>query len=207
MPFHIFFRILILGLAIRGTAYAMPCIVMAKSKLASIQVGHETFRLVADSEQATLRLRQCQGMEVLSGQISVTAKHPSGDWRTLQLNNKERLTDERIAALKADRGGVLAVLDAMFHGDSYSKYGLSRSDEPSVPGKSRFPEVEIRLRDDARADEIRTLLLDVRGEITGGPGQLGIYRVALPEGNVTEAVKTLRASRIVESVIEAEKKP
>ena len=78
--------------------------------------------------------------------------------------------------------------------EEYARYRSA-----AAPAK-RVPEVEIRLRDDARAKDVRALLLEIRGEIAGGPSQLGIYRIALPEGNVSAAVATLRAANIVEWV-------
>jgi hypothetical protein len=69
----------------------------------------------------------------------------------------------------------------------------------------KIPALEVRFREQASEKDIRALLLDVRGEFVGGPGQLGIYRIGLAEGNVEEAERILRASPLVESVQVPEK--
>jgi hypothetical protein len=64
----------------------------------------------------------------------------------------------------------------------------------------KVPSLEVRFREHATEKDIRALLLDIRGEFVGGPGQLGIYRIGLAEGNLEEATRILRASLLVESV-------
>ena len=69
----------------------------------------------------------------------------------------------------------------------------------------KVPALEVRFREQASEKDIRALLLDIRGEFIGGPGQLGIYRIGLAEGNLEEAARILRASPLVESVQVPEK--
>lgn len=77
------------------------------------------------------------------------------------------------------------------------EYAETRSQSPAT---QRLPEVQVTFVASTTEAEMRTLINQIRGELTGGPGTLGVYRIALPEGNVTEAIKILRASAKVESV-------
>jgi len=66
----------------------------------------------------------------------------------------------------------------------------------SDPGAPLGPAVRLRVMFSPKATErqIRGLLLDVRGEITGGPSRVGVYTVTVPAGGaVREVLARLRS--------------
>lgn len=67
-------------------------------------------------------------------------------------------------------------------------------------GTQQYPEVLVVFSPDATEREMRELIGAVRGELAGGPGTLGVYRIALPDGNLTDSLQILRASGKVKSV-------
>ncbi|MFN3298412.1 hypothetical protein [Caldimonas sp.] len=60
--------------------------------------------------------------------------------------------------------------------------------------------LQVVFRDEAMSAQIRAALEQVGGEVVGGPGRLGVWRVAVPAGQSAAAKQTLRANAIVESV-------
>ena len=62
------------------------------------------------------------------------------------------------------------------------------------------PLLKINFKADAKEADIRLLLIEVRGSLAGGPGQLGDYFVRVPAGHVDEAAARLKTSAIVEAV-------
>ena len=64
---------------------------------------------------------------------------------------------------------------------------------------ARRPAIEVSFTSDAKESDIRALIVEMRGELAGGPGQLGVYRIALPEGNVSEALALAKISPFVAS--------
>lgn len=71
----------------------------------------------------------------------------------------------------------------------------------SAPAVAPVPQVSLRVvfNRQATEEEIRRLLLSVRGEITGGPSPFGVYTVAVPAGDpLTEVLAHLRRAPAVE---------
>lgn len=60
--------------------------------------------------------------------------------------------------------------------------------------------LQVVFRDEATSAQIRAALEQVSGEVVGGPGRLGVWRVAVPAGLSAAAKQKLRANAIVESV-------
>lgn len=62
------------------------------------------------------------------------------------------------------------------------------------------PMVKLNFAPDAKEAEIRLLLMSVRGELAGGPGQLGDYYVVVPAGKEAAIAEQLKGNKIVQSV-------
>lgn len=62
------------------------------------------------------------------------------------------------------------------------------------------PVLQITFRPSATEEEIRLLLVKIRGSLVGGPGQLGNYIVKVPDERLDEAQKKVMSSPIIESV-------
>lgn len=62
------------------------------------------------------------------------------------------------------------------------------------------PMLKLNFAPDAKESEIRLLLMSVRGELAGGPGQLGDYYVTVPAGKEAAIAKQLEGHPIVQSV-------
>jgi hypothetical protein len=62
------------------------------------------------------------------------------------------------------------------------------------------PVLQITFKPSATEEEIRLLLVKIRGTLVGGPGQLGNYIVKVPDEKVEEAQKQVMSSPIIESV-------
>jgi hypothetical protein len=54
-------------------------------------------------------------------------------------------------------------------------------------------------KDKATAKQIQQLLSSVQAQVTGGPGAIGIWEVAVPKDKLNDAMKILGSSKIVES--------
>jgi anti-sigma-K factor RskA len=62
------------------------------------------------------------------------------------------------------------------------------------------PYLKVNFKADAREADIRLLLVEVRGSLAGGPGQLGDYYLRVPETRFDESERKLKQSGIVEQV-------
>jgi anti-sigma-K factor RskA len=62
------------------------------------------------------------------------------------------------------------------------------------------PYLKVNFKADAREADIRLLLVEVRGSLAGGPGQLGDYYLRVPESRFDESERKLKQSSIVEQV-------
>jgi hypothetical protein len=75
-------------------------------------------------------------------------------------------------------------------------------------GRSVGPELDVVLRDDVAAAQVRDALASLDAEIVGGPTPLGRYRVRLPAGaDAANAARTLRAEGTGIAVIVVEPTP
>lgn len=61
------------------------------------------------------------------------------------------------------------------------------------------PMLKISFAPDAKESDIRMLVMQVRGELAGGPGQLGDYYLRVPAGSEAEALKRVQAAPIVQA--------
>jgi len=61
------------------------------------------------------------------------------------------------------------------------------------------PMLKISFAPDAKEADIRLLMVQVRGELAGGPGQLGDYYLRVPAGSEAEALKRMQAAPIVQA--------
>ena len=61
------------------------------------------------------------------------------------------------------------------------------------------PMLKISFAPDARASDIRMLVVQVGGELAGGPGQLGEYYLRVPAGSEAAALARVQAAPIVQA--------
>jgi hypothetical protein len=61
------------------------------------------------------------------------------------------------------------------------------------------PMLKINFAPDAKESEIRLLLAQIRGELAGGPGQLGDYYLRVPAGSEAAALAKVQAAPIVQA--------
>ncbi len=54
-------------------------------------------------------------------------------------------------------------------------------------------------KDKASAKQIQQLLSSVQAQVTGGPGAIGVWEVAVPKDKLDDAMKILSNSKIIES--------
>jgi hypothetical protein len=59
--------------------------------------------------------------------------------------------------------------------------------------------LKISFAPDAKETDIRMLVMQVRGELAGGPGQLGDYYLRVPAGSEADALKRVQAAPIVQA--------
>ncbi len=98
------------------------------------------------------------------------------------------------ATVMVVQGGVIGFLLQPGPGDEAALY------RSAGPAAERQGQIEVSFRPEAPEAEIRRLLIDIGGEIVGGPGQLGYYRIHLKDGDVARAMDKLKASPVVDSV-------
>lgn len=67
------------------------------------------------------------------------------------------------------------------------------------PQAVEVPHLRLNFKPEARESDIRMLLIELKGEIVAGPGQLGDYYVRVP-GATDDAIAKARASTVVEAV-------
>ena len=61
------------------------------------------------------------------------------------------------------------------------------------------PMLKINFAPDAKETDIRMLVVQVRGELAGGPGQLGDYYLRVPAGSEAAALAKVQAAPIVQA--------
>lgn len=123
-------------------------------------------------------------VEMLPRRAPAEAKAPAGGLFA-------RLLRSRIGLVVAS---VLTIAGAMLPFVLVEQAAVVRS----AGGPQRqLPEIEVSFKSGASETDVRALVLSVRGELTGSPGQLGVYRIALPEGNLSEALALAKNSPVV----------
>lgn len=77
-----------------------------------------------------------------------------------------------------------------------------QSEWRSVGGATQYsgPVLQITFKPSTTEEDMRLLLVKIRGTVLGGPGQLGHYFVKVPEGSLNEAQQQVQGSPIIESV-------
>ena len=90
------------------------------------------------------------------------------------------------------QGGVIVNLLGQAHesADEIRAMRASRVEEG--------PMLKISFAPDAKEADIRILIAQVRGELAGGPGQLGDYYLRVPAGTEAQALKRVQAAAIVQ---------
>ena len=96
-------------------------------------------------------------------------------------------------ALVAVQGGV--ILNLM---------GQARDDADQIRALNAVrveegPMLKISFAPDAREADIRLLMVQVQGELAGGPGQLGDYYLRVPAGSEAQALAKVQAAPIVQA--------
>lgn len=96
-------------------------------------------------------------------------------------------------AIMAVQGGVILQLLGETHDNAEEIRALNakRVDEG--------PMLKISFAPDARETDIRMLVIQLRGELAGGPGQLGDYYLRVPAGSEAQALKQVQAAPIVQA--------
>ncbi len=96
-------------------------------------------------------------------------------------------------AVMAVQGGVIVALlgDARDSADEIRALHSVRVDEG--------PMLKISFAPDAKETDIRMLMVQIHGELAGGPGQLGDYYLRVPAGSETAALAQVQAAPIVQA--------
>jgi hypothetical protein len=96
-------------------------------------------------------------------------------------------------AIMAVQGGVILQLLGETHdnADEIRALNAKRVEEG--------PMLKISFAPDAKEADIRLLMVQVRGELAGGPGQLGDYYLRVPAGSEAQALKQVQAAPIVQA--------
>ena len=96
-------------------------------------------------------------------------------------------------AIMAVQGGVILQLLGETHenADEIRALNAKRVDEG--------PMLKISFSPDARETDIRLLVMQVHGELAGGPGQLGDYYLRVPAGSEAQALKQVQSAPIVQA--------
>jgi hypothetical protein len=96
-------------------------------------------------------------------------------------------------AIVAVQGGVILTMmgEARDNADEIRAMHAIRVDDGPV--------LKISFSPDAKESDIRLLVVQVRGELAGGPGQLGDYYLRVPAGSETAALASVKAAPIVQA--------
>jgi hypothetical protein len=94
--------------------------------------------------------------------------------------------------------GVIGLLLSHRTAPVFSNQVLWRSVGQQSPYQG--PVLQITFKSSATEEEIRLLMVKIRGSFLGGPGQLGNYLVIVPMSSIEVAQKQVMNSTIIESV-------
>jgi hypothetical protein len=133
--------------------------------------------------------------------------------RTMRLIQGDRPTlAERISAFFGNLGmrpsyalGALAVM-AVQGGLIVTLLGNARdsADEIRALHSVRVeegPMLKVSFAPDAKETDIRMLMIQIHGELAGGPGQLGDYYLRVPAGSEAAALARVQAAPIVQAAV------
>ncbi|MEJ8810521.1 MULTISPECIES: anti-sigma factor [Variovorax] len=131
--------------------------------------------------------------------------------RTMRLIQGDRPTlAERIGAFFGNFGmrpsyalAALAVM-AVQSGVILNLLGSARDSEDEIRALhavrvEEAPMLKVSFAPDAKETDIRMLLVQVQGELAGGPGQLGDYYLRVPAGSEAAALARVQAAPIVQA--------
>ncbi|MDN8614005.1 hypothetical protein [Variovorax ginsengisoli] len=131
--------------------------------------------------------------------------------RTMRLIQGDRPTlTERIGAFFGNFGmrpsyalAALAVM-AVQSGVIVNMLGSARDSADEIRALHAVrveegPMLKISFAPDTRETDIRMLMVQVRGELAGGPGQLGDYYLRVPAGSEAAALAQVKAAPIVQA--------
>jgi hypothetical protein len=131
--------------------------------------------------------------------------------RTMRLIQGDRPTlNERISAFFANLGlrpayamAALAVL-VVQGGVIVNLIGDARENADEIRAARAVrveegPMLKISFAPDAKESDIRLLMVQVHGELAGGPGQLGDYYLRVPAGTEADALRKVQAAPIVQA--------
>lgn len=131
--------------------------------------------------------------------------------RTMRLIQGDRPTlAERIGAFFGNFGmrpsyalAALAVM-AVQSGVILNLLGSARDTEDEIRALHAVrveegPMLKVSFAPDAKETDIRMLLVQVQGELAGGPGQLGDYYLRVPAGSEAAALARVQAAPIVQA--------
>jgi hypothetical protein len=108
------------------------------------------------------------------------------------------LTNPRWAvamALLFFQTGLIGMLLTQRQTPTHSEW-RSVAETPQLQG----PILQVTFKPSATEEEIRLLLVKIRGTFLGGPGQLGNYLIKVPKDSIVQAKNLLLNTAIVESV-------
>jgi hypothetical protein len=131
--------------------------------------------------------------------------------KTMRLIQGDRPTfSERVSAFFGNMGlrpayalAGLAIM-AVQGGVIFQMLGAARENADEIRALHAVrveegPMLKVSFAPDAKEADIRLLVVQVRGELAGGPGQLGDYYLRVPAGTEAEALKRVQAAPIVQA--------
>ena len=95
------------------------------------------------------------------------------------------------AVVVAQGGVILSLLGEVREEEQIRALSATRVEEG--------PMLKVSFAPDAREADIRLLMVQVRGELAGGPGQLGDYYLRVPPGSEAEALAKVQSAPIVQA--------
>jgi hypothetical protein len=149
-------------------------------------------------------------------QLRVRENHPVvpatiGLARAMQLIKGDRPTlAERVSAffgsmaMRPSYAMAALALVVVQSGAILSLLGSAREDAQEIRALhavrvEEAPMLKINFAPDAKEAEIRLLVVQVQGELAGGPGQLGDYYLRVPAGSEAAALARIQSAEIVQA--------
>ena len=102
---------------------------------------------------------------------------------------------------------VQAVVIVQMAGQRVDDNSLIRTVPVTGGTVDQGPYLKVNFKGEAREAEMRLLLVEVHGSLAAGPGQLGDYYVCIVTPDRSSVANKLRASGIVDAVMEVDGLP
>lgn len=96
-----------------------------------------------------------------------------------------------LAVVAVQGGVILSLLGEVREEEQIRALNATRVEEG--------PMLKVSFAPEAREADIRMLMVQVRGELAGGPGQLGDYYLRVPPGSEAEALAKVQSASIVQA--------